>query len=72
MAWVRCVSSAILAGLVARMIVVPTGALAGVGAPSRYAAMAAAGVAYFVFRRSLGAGVIAGGLVLAVGHYLID
>lgn len=69
--WVRAVSSAIVAGLVARIVVFPTGALAVIGAPTRYAASAIGVAAFFAFRKNLGAGVVAGTLALLAGYFTI-
>ena len=65
--WVSCVAYAIIAGLVARMLVMPTGALAETTAPERMVGSAAALVAYFgISRRNLFVGVLAGALALAL------
>ncbi|WP_072385663.1 AzlD domain-containing protein [Hyphomicrobium sp. CS1BSMeth3] len=69
--WVRAVSSAIVAGLVARLVVFPTGAMAAMSAPTRYGAAAVGIAAFFAFRKNLGAGVLAGTLALLAGHFII-
>ncbi len=69
--WVRAVSSAIVAGLVARLVVFPTGAMASVSAPMRYAAVIIGIAAFFAFRKNLGAGVAIGTLALLTGHFAI-
>ena len=63
--WVTCVSYAMVAGLIFRMIILPESDLAGVSLPVRIAAVAIAFGAYFLFRRRLVAGVLAGGLSLS-------
>lgn len=63
--WVACVSYAMLAGLIFRMIVMPESDLAGVGLPIRLGAVAIAFMTYFLCGRRLVAGVLAGGLSLA-------
>jgi branched-subunit amino acid transport protein len=63
--WVACVSYAMVAGLIFRMLVMPESDLAGVGLPIRLAAIAIAFAAYFFFGRRLVAGVLAGSLSLA-------
>lgn len=63
--WVVCVSYAMVAGLIFRMIVLPESDLALVALPQRLAAVAIAFGAYFAFRRRLVAGVLAGSLSLA-------
>jgi hypothetical protein len=69
--WVRAVSSAIVAGLVARLVVFPTGAMAAISAPTRYGAVAIGIAAFFAFRKNLGPGVAFGTLALIVGHFTI-
>jgi branched-subunit amino acid transport protein len=59
--WISCVAYAMIAGLVARMLVMPTGALAEASALERLIGSAAALGAYFwLTRRNLFAGVTAG------------
>jgi hypothetical protein len=69
--WVRAVSSAIVAGLVARIVVFPTGALAVMSAPTRYGAAAVGVAAFFAARKSLGVGVAVGTLALLAGYFTI-
>jgi hypothetical protein len=64
--WVRAVSTALVAGLVMRLLLFPAGALAGVGLGLRAAAMGAAIAAFFAAGRSLAAGVGAGAAALAL------
>ena len=63
--WITCVSYAMVAGLIFRMIVMPSSELADVALPVRIAAVAIAFGAYFAFKRRLVAGVLAGGLSLS-------
>ncbi len=64
-AWVSCVAYAIIAGLVARMLLLPTGALAEASLLERAGGSAAALVGYFwLTRRNLFAGVAAGAIAL--------
>ena len=67
--WVRAVSTALIAGLVARLVFYPAGALADVPLDVRVAAFAIALVAFFAAERSLAVGVLAGeaALLLALG-----
>ncbi|CAK0749694.1 AzlD domain-containing protein [Azospirillaceae bacterium] len=58
--WVACLAYALLAALVARMIVLPLGALQAVPLAGRLGAAAAALITYFVCRRSIPLGVLAG------------
>ena len=63
--WITCVSYAMVAGLIFRMLILPESGLAGVALPLRLAAIGIAFGAYFVFGRRLVAGVLAGGLSLS-------
>ena len=64
--WVNCVSYAMVAGLIFRMIMMPESELANVPLIIRIAALGFAFGAYFVFRRMLLAGVLAGSVSLSV------
>jgi len=68
MRWVTCVAYAILAGLIARLIVLPQGgALVDTPLWMRLVAAALAIAVYFLFRRSIALGVAAGaGLMVAL------
>ena len=68
--WITCVSYAMVAGLILRMLVLPESELANVSLPIRLGAVAIAFAAYFVFRRRLVAGVLAGGLSLSTMVWL--
>lgn len=63
--WVTCVSYAMVAGLIFRMLAMPESDLAQVGLPLRLAAVGIAFAAYGLFGRRLVAGVLAGGTSLA-------
>jgi Branched-chain amino acid transport protein (AzlD) len=63
--WVRAVATALVAGLVMKLVVLPAGALAAVPGWMRATALLAALSAFVLFRRSLGAGVATGSLMLA-------
>ena len=63
--WVTCVSYAMVAGLVFRMIMMPESDLANVSLLIRCTAVAIAFIAYFAFKRMLLAGVLAGGVSLS-------
>ena len=58
--WVSCVSYAMLAALISRMTVLPLGSLAETPLSFRLGAMAIAIVAFFLARRGVFSGVIAG------------
>ena len=64
--WITCVSYAMVAGLIFRMIVMPESELANVSLPIRMTAVGCAFAAYFLFKRRLVAGVLAGGLSLSL------
>ena len=68
--WVGAVSSAIIAGLVARMVVFPTGALADVPLWVRVAGFGLAIAAYFASRRMLAVGIMTGSAVIMAGHWI--
>ena len=58
--WVACVAYALLAGLIARMILLPNGPLAEAASPDRIAAAVIALAIFFLTRRNIGLGVAAG------------
>jgi branched-subunit amino acid transport protein len=63
--WVACVAFAMIAGLVARMLLIPTGTLAETTPVERLLGTAGALGAYFwLTRRNLFAGVLAGATVI--------
>ncbi|MDH3219031.1 MAG: AzlD domain-containing protein [Gammaproteobacteria bacterium] len=63
--WITCVSYAMVAGLIFRMIIMPESELASVSMTTRIAAVAIAFAAYYLSRRRLVAGVLAGGFSLS-------
>ena len=65
--WVRAVATAILTGVVSKIVVFAPGALGGVPLAVRLAAAAAGMAAFFVMRRSVFAGVVTGTLAILVG-----
>lgn len=67
--WVRAVSNALLAAVVANIIVAPSGALAGVPLSVRIGAMVLAIAVYLVFRRSVLAGVCVGTAAIVAAAY---
>lgn len=62
--WVRAVATALLAAVVARLIFSPSGALIAVPLAARLAALAGGFAAFWVGRRSVIAGVVAGEALL--------
>lgn len=69
--WVRAVATAILAGVIAQILVVPPGALASVPGPLRYGAVAAGMFAFVVAKRSILIGVVTGEAVLIAGQWAL-
>jgi branched-subunit amino acid transport protein len=67
--WVRAVATAILAGVIAQILVLPPGALASVPDWLRYGAVAAGFVVFMLTRRSIFAGVVGGELVMLGGKW---
>ena len=65
--WVRAVATAILTGVVSKIVVFAPGPLGGVPLAVRLAAAAAGMAAFFAMRRSVFAGVITGTLAVLVG-----
>jgi branched-subunit amino acid transport protein len=68
--WVRAVATALVAGLVGRMVLFPAGELAAVSAPVRIVAFVCGIALYLGLGRNLGAGVAGGSLLLMAGHAL--
>jgi branched-subunit amino acid transport protein len=67
--WVRAVATAILAGVIAQILVLPPGALASIPAELRYGAVAVGVVVFMVTRRSILFGVVSGELVMVAGKW---
>lgn len=67
--WVGCVAYAVLAGLVARMILLPIGSLAATPLLNRVAAAGAALLVFYVARRNLLLAVVVGGGALTLLSY---
>ena len=65
--WVRGVATALVAAVVARIALLPPGALAQVPLSVRIAALAGGFIAFLLIRRSAFAGVLAGEAVLIAG-----
>ena len=65
--WVRAVATAILTGVVSKIVVFAPGALGGVPLPIRLAAAAAGMAAFLLLRGSVLAGVVTGTLAILVG-----
>jgi hypothetical protein len=64
MIWVRLVAAALVAGVVAKLLLAPSGALAVVPLWGRAGALAAGGLGYWLMRRSVLGGLMLGEAVL--------
>lgn len=62
--WVKAVATTLLAGIVAKLVLGPSGALAGVPLALRIGAVVAGVVAFYLARRSVVVGVLVGEAVL--------
>jgi hypothetical protein len=60
LAWVRMVATALLAGIVAKIVLAPSGALAAIPLIGRCASLVVGLAGYFLLRRSVFAGVLFG------------
>ncbi|MEL7544308.1 MAG: AzlD domain-containing protein [Pseudomonadota bacterium] len=69
--WVRAVSTALVAGLVTRLLVFPTGQLEGIPLGIRLGAFVIGIVVFLAFGKRLALGVICGAVALLVGAELI-
>ena len=68
--WITCVAFAMIAGLMARVILLPVGELAHTSLAQRLAGVAVAVLVFRIARRNLGVGVLAGAATLPVLGYL--
>ncbi len=67
--WIRAVASTLLAGVVARLLLSPPGALASVPLGARLGAVALAMLVWYLTRRSVIAAVLAGEAVIVGAGY---
>lgn len=67
--WVGCVAYAMVAGLIIRILLLPTGSLAQTTLTHRLLAAAIALAVYFAVRRNLFVGVVTGFIVLVALSY---
>jgi hypothetical protein len=65
--WVRGVATSLIAAVVARIVMLPPGALASVPLGVRIAALAIGFLAFLLIRRSAFAGVVVGEVALVLG-----
>ncbi len=68
--WSRAVATAILAGVIAKLIVFPPGALTAIALPVRVGAAVCGFLAFLLAKRSVFVGVVAGEAALLLGGYL--
>jgi hypothetical protein len=68
--WSRAVATAILAGVIAKLIIFSSGSLAGIPLAVRVAAAVSGFLAFLAIKRSVFAGVVAGEAVLLAGGFL--
>jgi hypothetical protein len=69
--WVRAVANAIVAGVIAKLTLMPAGALTSVPTSVRLASVAIGFVGFLLIRRSVLAGVVVGEAVLIAGSLLV-
>lgn len=67
--WVRAVSAAILAGVIAQILIVPPGALASVPGSVRFGYIVVGFGVYLATRKSVFAGVVAGEVAVLAGTW---
>lgn len=68
--WARAVATAILAGVIAKLILFSSGALAGIPLSVRVTAAVIGLLGFFAIRRSVFAGVAVGEAALLLGGYM--
>lgn len=69
-AWVRAVSTALVSGLIAKLVLFPPGSLADVSLIIRIAAFTFGIAAFFLLRRNMGLGILAGTAAMMAAHAL--
>ena len=70
--WVRAIATAILAGVIGKLIFFPAGALTSVPLSVRIGAIVVGFLGYVLIRRSVFAGVVAGEAALIAGAMLLS
>lgn len=68
--WARAVATAILAGVIAKLILFPSGALAAIPLPVRVGAAVCGFLAFLAVKRSVFVGVAVGEAALLLGGFL--
>ena len=69
--WVRCVATALVSGLIIRLILFPAKSLAAVPLGLRVCAFVAGIAIFYAAKRSLAAGVLGGTALLIAGQWLL-
>jgi branched-subunit amino acid transport protein AzlD len=69
--WVRAVAVAVLAGVIAKLVLFPPGALAGVPLALRLTAITCGFAAFLLVRRSVFVGVLVGEVALVGGAMIV-
>jgi hypothetical protein len=69
--WVRAVATAVLAGVIGKLVLFPPGALATVPLSVRLAAIAVGMLSFLLLRRSVFGGVVAGEVALFAGAWVM-
>ncbi len=72
MLWVKDVSTALVAALVARMLLVPTGELAAIGSAVRFLAFGAGVAAYVLSRKNLAIGLACAEVMFFLAHWALS
>jgi len=69
--WIRAVATALLAGVVAKLLLSPNGALAALPLWARVGPLALGMAAFFVFRRSVFAAILVGqAAIISAGYWV--
>jgi Branched-chain amino acid transport protein (AzlD) len=69
--WVKAVSTALVAGLVARTVIFPPGALADINLTVRVGAFTLGVAVFFLARRHLGLGILSAASALILAQYAL-
>ncbi len=71
LSWVRAVATALLAGVVGKLLLSPNGALATLPLWGRVGPLAVGMIAFFLIRRSIFAAIVAGeAAIIAIGYWV--
>jgi hypothetical protein len=69
--WVRAIATAVLAGVISRLVLTPPGPLADVPLAARLGAVTLGFLAFLIARRSIFIGVLTGELALVAGALML-